>query len=71
MKMFNFNKEQEAVLVQLLTDAGRKLTQIQFNDPDNDHRDLRQHAFIKGQFDLLRTLLADEFEAPQPATTES
>lgn len=68
MKMLNNTKEQQDVLVQLLTTAAKRLTAFEFNEPDSDQRNLRQHAFIKGQFDLLKTLLEDDFEAEQPVT---
>lgn len=73
MKLFNHTAEQQANLVELLKNSGQKLTGFMFNDVAKDQEMLRQHAYIKGQYDLLITLLNDDFDVPQPAnqTTES
>ena len=68
MKLFNHTPEQQAHLVDLLKTAGQKLTAFQFNDAAKDQEMIRQHAYIKGQYDLIITLLNDEFAVDQPAT---
>lgn len=65
MKIFNFNPEQHAALVDIYQSLSLKLIDFAFQDPAEDGANIRRHAYLKGKQELVGELLRDEWPSPQ------
>lgn len=66
MLLHNHSPEQKAVLVEMLNATISNLLSVSFEVPANDHQLIRHHAYQKGRYDLLVSMLQDNYEAPEP-----
>lgn len=65
MQMFHNNTEQREALLGIIRDLGSKLIALTFPDPSTDHQVIRHQAYLRGQFDMAKAILEDDFEAPE------
>lgn len=65
MQVHNHSPEQQEVLKRLIEQKGQQLLGMRFNEPKDDDLMIRQHAYIKGQFDLLVDLMNDNYPDPK------
>lgn len=61
MKQYHLNAAQTGVITAQLNDVGTRLLAINFQDPALDAQTIRHHAYLHGQFSVLKALLADDF----------
>lgn len=64
MHRFNHNPEQQGQLKELMIAVAQELLSLNFIDPTEDHKRIRRHAWLKGRYELLQTLLDDDFPEP-------
>lgn len=60
----NLDPAQAEVALRMLQEITHKLVQFNFNEPKEDQLRLRQHAYLRGQADLLMELLSPPPESP-------
>lgn len=62
MRRLNLTPDQLSVLRELQATEGTKLLLMEFSDPEHDEAKIRQHANTRGRFDILNTLITDDFQ---------
>lgn len=65
MRLFNNTPEQQNAIIGMMQDLGRQLIAITFSDPATDQQVIRHQVYLRGKFDMLKTIFEDEFEAPE------
>ena len=70
-KRYHLSSEQQTAFVTDLEAVGRRLLAITFDAPDTDHQNIRHHAYLKGKFEQLTSILEDSFPDPEQPSLES
>lgn len=70
MIRYNLTPVQQQTLAEDIREISIKLLNINFDTPENDQQLIRHHAYLRGSFDALRTVLEDEYPDPELKTIE-
>lgn len=66
MPKYNLTPEQQQLLIHNLSNTGQRILALTFADPTTDEQTIRHHAYLRGMFDFIKTMLEDK----DPAQTE-
>lgn len=70
MKRYYLTPEQQDQIGKDITDIGRQLLAIKFEEPSSDEKMIRHHAYLTGKFNFCQQLLEDEFPEPDKTTED-
>jgi hypothetical protein len=67
MKLLNFNPVQQRMLQEIQTKLVNSFLNGDFKDPENDQKEIRRQAYMKGKLELVTEFLVDDW----PDTAET
>jgi hypothetical protein len=61
MQRYRLTEEQRSQLLEDIKEIGSRLLAINFDDPKADDAMIRHHAYLRGKWDMLQTVVQDNF----------